>query len=107
MAPPDLSSTHPDYLRVIAELRSRMSDHQIADILQRYRVGGLDRDEAMEALDIDYLGTLFELISVYRIAAAEPDPAEEKRQAEMLRLLLDGEEVPVELRQPASWRVRH
>ncbi|WP_288430141.1 hypothetical protein [uncultured Agrobacterium sp.] len=84
-----------------------MSDVEIIDILERYRHGGMHRDQAMEALDIDYLGTLYELVSVYQIQEPASDPVEESRQAEMLRLLLSGKEVPVELRQPASWRIRH
>lgn len=46
--------------------------------------------------------TACELQSVHQIPPAEPDPQEEARQVEMLRLLLSGEEVPLELRQPAS-----
>ncbi|TCA41730.1 hypothetical protein E0J16_34135 [Rhizobium pisi] len=84
-----------------------MKDDQIADVLERYRHGGMHRDEAMEALNIDYLGVLYELVPVYQIPEPAPDPLEEARQAEMLRLLLSGEDVPPELRQPASWRIRH
>jgi hypothetical protein len=104
---PDLSRIRDGYHDAINDLRSRLTDEQIADILERYRAGGVDRDEAMEALDIDYLGTLYELVSVYQIEAPESDPVEEARQAEMMRLLLNGEEVPPELRQPETWRVRH
>lgn len=106
MPPPDLSRVRQGYETVIAELRGRMQDDQIVDVLERYKHGGMQRDEAMEALDIDYLGTLHELVSVYDIP--EPvDVVENARQAEMLRLLLSGKEVPAELRQPASWRIRH
>ncbi|MGO8034980.1 hypothetical protein [Rhizobium leguminosarum] len=107
MSLPDNRRIRKSYETVIAELRSRMPDDQIVDVLERYQAGSLDRDRAMDALDIDYLGVLYELVGVYRIGAPEPDPAEEARQAEMMRLLLSGEEVPPELRQPASWRVRH
>ncbi|UFW65821.1 hypothetical protein RlegWSM1455_07300 [Rhizobium laguerreae] len=107
MIPPDLDGIHPSYADDIAELRRRWTDEQITDALQRYRHGGMDSDTVMAALDIDYVGTLYELIAVYRIEAPAPDPVEEARQAEMMRLLLDGKEVPAELRQPASWRLRH
>lgn len=107
MTVPDLTRVRDGYHDVISELRGRMSDDQISDILERYRSGGMHRDQAMELLDVDYLGTLYELVSIYQIEDPAPDPAEEARQAEMLRLLLNGEEVPVELRQPASWRIRH
>ncbi|NTI03104.1 hypothetical protein G6K88_13855 [Agrobacterium rhizogenes] len=107
MSAPDLKRVRQGYEAVIAELRGRMNDDQIVDILERYKHGGLQRDQAMEVLDIDYLGTLYELVSVYDIPEPPSDPAEEARQAEMLRLLLDGKEVPAELRQPASWRMRH
>ncbi|TAV04569.1 hypothetical protein [Rhizobium ruizarguesonis] len=107
MTAPDLSRIRDGYADDIAELRSRWTDEQITDALERYRHGGMNRDTVMAALDIDYIGTLYELISVYQIAAPATDPQEEARQAEMMRLLLSGEEVPPELRQPASWRVRH
>lgn len=107
MTSPDLTRIRDGYETVIAELRSRIPDHQIIDILERYKHGGMHRDEAMESLDIDYLGVLYELVSVYDIPEPATVPAEDARQAEMLRLLLSGEEVPVELRQPASWRTRH
>lgn len=103
MTPPDLTRIRKGYEDVITELRDRMPDAQIIDVLERYKHGGMHRDEAMEALDIDYLGTLYELVSVYRVEEPAPDAVE----AEMLRLLLSGEEVPVELRQPTSWRIRH
>jgi hypothetical protein len=107
MIPPDFSRVRPGYEDVIAELRGRMPDDKIVDVLARYRAGGLHRDQAMELLDVDYLGVIYELVSVYDIQVPAPDPAEEARQAQMLRLLLNGQEVPIELRQPASWRVRH
>ncbi|ANP84463.1 hypothetical protein [Rhizobium leguminosarum] len=107
MTAPDLSRIRDGYDDDIAELRRRWTDEQITDALERYRHGGMDRDTVMAALDIDYIGTLYELISVYQIAAPEPDRQEEECQATMMRLLLDGKEVPPELRQPASWRVRH
>ncbi|MGO7583406.1 hypothetical protein ACC797_17465 [Rhizobium ruizarguesonis] len=103
----DLTRSRAEYLADIQELRSRWTNEQITDALERYRHGGMDRDTVMDALGIDYIGTLYELISVYHIEAPEPDRHEEARQAEMMRLLLDGKEVPVELRQPASWRIRH
>lgn len=107
MTTPDLTRIHPSYADEIAEVRRRWTDEQITDALQRYRFGGMDRDAVMDALDIDYIGTLYELIAVYRVEAPELDPIEAQRQAEMMRLLLNGEEVPPELRQPESWRVRH
>lgn len=107
MTPADLKRIRPGYETVIAELRERMTDDEIIDTLERYKQGGMPRDEVMEALDIDFLGTLYELVSVYQIQEPAPDPVEEARQPEMLRLLLSGKEVPVELRQPASWRIRH
>ncbi|MBY5408876.1 hypothetical protein HFO98_10380 [Rhizobium leguminosarum] len=107
MSTSDLDRIHPSYADDIAELRSRWTDEQITDALERYRHGGMDRDTVMDALGIDYIGTLYELISVYNVPGPATDPQEEARQAEMMRLLLSGEEVPAELRQPASWRVRH
>lgn len=104
---PNLTRIRAGYETVINELRARMPDDQIVDVLERYRHGGIDRDQAMDLLGVDYLGVLFELVAVYQITEPPADPAEEKRQAEMLRLLLSGQEVPTELRQPASWRVRH
>ncbi|NKM65348.1 hypothetical protein GFL58_31005 [Rhizobium leguminosarum bv. viciae] len=107
MTAPDLSRIRDGYADDIAELRSRWTDEQITDALERYRHGGMNSDTLMDALDIDYVGVFYELLHVYAVEAPEPDPIEEARQAEMLRLLLDGKEVPTELRQPASWRVRH
>ncbi|MGO6676395.1 hypothetical protein [Rhizobium leguminosarum] len=107
MTAPDLSRIRDGYADDIAEVRRRWTDEQITDALERYRHGGMNRDTVMAALDIDYVGTLYELIAVYQVEAPEPDPVEEQRQAEMMRLLLNGEEVPPELRQPESWRVRH
>ncbi|MGO4566098.1 hypothetical protein AB4Z52_13705 [Rhizobium sp. 2YAF20] len=107
MPGPDLSSLHAAYRQAITEIRSRLPDNQIVDVLERYVAGGYDRDEAMDALGIDHLGTLYTAVAVYRIERPEPNPQEEERQAKMMRMLLDGEEVPAELRQPASWRIRH
>ncbi|WP_105432741.1 hypothetical protein [Neorhizobium sp. T6_25] len=107
MTPPDLTRVRKGYETAITKVRARMSDDQIVDVLERYKHGGMHRDEAMELLDVDYLGVIYELVSLYDIQEPPPDPAEEARQAEMLRLLLSGEEVPVELRQPISWRIRH
>ncbi len=77
----------------------------IADWIERYHASDdVDREDVMEALDIDYVGTFYEMIRAYDVDQPEPDPAEEARQLEMMRLLLDGKEVPPELRQPASWR---
>ncbi|OCP07954.1 MULTISPECIES: hypothetical protein [unclassified Ensifer] len=107
MSAPNFNRARPEYLADIEELRGRLSDDQIADVLERYQAGGLDRDQTMEALAIDYIGLLYELIAVYEIEAPAPDPAEEERQATVMSMLLNGEEVPMDLRQPASWRVRH
>ncbi|NZD54179.1 hypothetical protein [Rhizobium leguminosarum] len=103
----DLTRSRAEYLADIQELRSRWTNEQITDALERYRHCGVDRDTIMDALGIDYIGTLYELISVYNVPGPATDPQEEARQAEMMRLLLSGEEVPPELRQPESWRVRH
>ncbi|KPF42994.1 hypothetical protein IP76_14445 [Rhizobium sp. AAP43] len=56
------------------------------------------------ALGIDYVGTFYELTRAYDVDKPEPDPVEEVRQAEVVRLVLDGKEVPQELRQPTSWK---
>ena len=94
-----------DYKSDIALIRDRNGDDVIVDWIERYYADGdVDRDDVMIALDIDYIGTFYELVRAYDIEKREPDPAEEARQAEMMRLLLDGKEVPEELRQPASWK---
>lgn len=104
MTKPDLTGRDPTYIAAIEALRERMSDDDIVDVLERYVHGGYDRDDAMERLDIDYLGTLYELIVVYGIERPEPDPEEQARGELVMRMLLDGETVPMELRQPAAWR---
>lgn len=101
---PDLTGRDPAYVAAIEALRERMSDEEIVDVLERYVHGGYDRDDAMEKLDIDYLGTLYELDFVYGIERPAPDPEEQARGEMVMRMLLDGETVPVELRQPAAWR---
>ena len=58
----------------------------------------------MTALVIDYFGTFYEMLRAYDVDRPEPDPTEEVRQLEMMRLMLDGKKVPQELRQPASCR---
>lgn len=103
-------SFHPervrdDYKTDIDAIRVRHGDDVIVDWLERYHASpDVDRDDVMEALDIDYVGSFYELIRAYDVQKPEPDPAEDARQLEMMRLLLDGKEVPQELRQPASWR---
>ena len=89
----------------IQAIRDRHGDEVIIDWIERYYAAGdVDRDDVMIALDIDYIGTFYELVRAYDIEKREPDPAEEARQAEMMRLLLDGKDVPTELRQPAAWK---
>ncbi|CAN7263197.1 hypothetical protein LJR098_001110 [Rhizobium sp. LjRoot98] len=107
MQGPDLSALDPAYLKAISEIRGRLTDEQIADVLERYVAGGIDRDEAMESLDVNYLGVLYTAVSVYKIERPELDQAEIERGAEAVRMWRNGEHVPVELRQPASWKVRH
>jgi hypothetical protein len=94
-----------EYKVDIEAIRERHGDDVIIDWIERYYASpDVDRDTVMVALDIDYIGTFCELLIAYDVEKPEPDPAEEARQAEMMRLLLDGREVPQELRQPASWR---
>lgn len=96
-----------DYQPDIERLREMHGDDLIVDWIERYYASpDVDRDDVMEALQIDYIGTFYELIRAYDVDKPEPDQVEEERQAEVMRLLLDGEPVPVELRQPASWRLR-
>lgn len=94
-----------DYEADIQKLRNRHGDDVIVDWIERYYASqDVDRDGVMIALDIDYVGTFYELIRAYDVDKPEPDPAEEARQAEMMRLLLDGKKVPTELRQPTAWK---
>lgn len=103
-------SFHPervrsDYKADIDVIRERHGDDLIGYWLERYYASPeVDRDDAMTALSIDYVGTFYEMLRAYDIEKPEHDAVEEARQAEMMRLLLSGEEVPKELRQPASWR---
>lgn len=95
-----------DYKSDVALIRDQHGDEVVIDWIERYYASPeVDRDDVMEALEIDYVGTFYELIGAYDIEKPEPDPVEETRQTEMMRLLLDGEKVPVDLRQPASWRL--
>lgn len=85
-------SVREDYKKDIALIRDRHGDEIIVDWIERYYADGdVDRDDVMEALGIDYVGTFYELV-------------DEARQAEMMRLLRDGKEVPENLRKPASWK---
>lgn len=94
-----------DYKTDIAAIRDRFGDEVIIDWLERYYASpDVDREDVMTALNIGYVGTFYELLIAYDVNRPEPDPAEEARQAEMMRLLLSGKEVPSELRQPASWK---
>lgn len=106
MSPYHAERVRPGYQPEIDAVRARLADDVIVDTLERWLAGGLDRDEAMEILDIDYIGTLYELRFAYDVTEPEPDPVEDARQAEMMRLLLDGQEVPQNLMIPASWVVR-
>lgn len=93
-----------DYTADIQSIRDRHGDDVIADWVERYHASDdVDREDVMEALGIDYVGTFYELIRSYNVDKPEPDPAEEARQLEVMRLLLDGEQVPENLRKPASW----
>ena len=93
-----------DYKADIQAIRNRHGDEAIIDWIERYYASpDVDRDDVMEALGIDYVGTFYELTKAYHVDRPEPDPAEEERQLEMIRLLLNGEEVPENLRKPASW----
>lgn len=94
-----------DYQKDIDALRERHGDETIVDWLERYYASpDVDRDDVMIALDIDYVGTFYELLMVYEIEKPKADPVEEIRQMEMMRLLLDGTKVPENLRIPASWK---
>lgn len=93
-----------DYKSDIQSIRDRHGDEIIVDWIERYYASpDVDRDDVMEALDIGYIGTFYELIRAYDVEKPEPDPIEEARQEEMIRLLLSGQEVPKNLRIPASW----
>lgn len=93
-----------DYKADVQAIRDRHGDEIIIDWIERYYASqDVDRDDVMTGLGIDYIGTFYELIRAYDVEKSEPDPVEEARQMEMMRLLLDGKEVPENLRQPASW----
>jgi hypothetical protein len=95
-----------DYKRDIQAIREAHSDERIVDWIERYYWSpDIDRDDVMVALDINYVGTFYEIIRAYDVPQPEPDPVEERRQEEMMRLLLEGDTVPENLRIPASWRV--
>ncbi|MCZ7890467.1 hypothetical protein O9X99_02135 [Agrobacterium salinitolerans] len=94
-----------DYAADIQAIRDRHGDEAIVDWIERYYASpDVDRDDVRAALQIDYVGTFYELIRAYDVEKPEPDPVEEARQLEMMRLLLDGKEVPENLRKPASWQ---
>lgn len=100
-----LDRVRADYKADIKAVRDRHDDDVIVDWIERYYASpDVDRDDVMEALQIDYVGTFYEMLRGYDVDRPEPDPVEDARQAEMMRLLLDGQQVPQELRQPASWR---
>jgi hypothetical protein len=93
-----------DYRDDIQAIRDRHGDEVIIDWIERYYASpDVDRDDVMIALGIDYVGTFYELVRACDFEKPEFDPAEEARQAEVMRLLLDGDEVPPELRQPMGW----
>ncbi len=104
-----MAAFHPervraDYKADIQTVRVRHGDDVIADWIERYYASpDVDRDDVMIALDIEYIGTFYELIRAYDIDPPEADSVEDARQAEMMRLLLDAKEVPENLRKPASW----
>jgi len=94
-----------EYRSDIETIRDRHGDEVIADWLERYYASpDVDRDDVMVALDIGYVGTFYEVLIAYDVDKPASDPAEEIRQMEMMRLLLDGKQVPENLRKPASWR---
>lgn len=93
-----------DYAADIQRIRDLHGDEAIVDWIARYYASpDVDRDNVMIALDIDYVGTFYEIIRAYDVDKPEPDPAEEARQLEMMRRLLEGKDVPENLRKPASW----
>lgn len=100
-----LDRVRDDYKTDIQAIRVRHGDEIIIDWIERYYAShDVDRDDVMIALDIDYVGSFYELVRAYDVDRPEPDPVEEARQLEMMRLLLNGEEVPQELRQPTAWK---
>lgn len=105
-----MSAFHPervrdDYKADIQVIRDRHDDDVIVDWIERYYASlDVDRDDVMIALGIDYVGTFYELVKAFDVDKPEPDPVEEIRQMEIMRLLLDGEKVPENLRKPASWK---
>lgn len=100
----NLDRVRDDYAADIQRIRDRNGDDTIIDWIERYYASpDVDRDDVMVALQIEYIGTFYELIRAYDVDKPEPDPVEDARQAEMMRLLLDGKEVPENLRKPASW----
>ncbi|WP_312356732.1 hypothetical protein [Agrobacterium sp.] len=93
-----------DYKKDILAIRDRHGDEVIVDWIERYYAfPDVNRDDVMEALDIDYVGTFYELVRAYDVEKPEPDPIEDARQIEMMRLVLNGNEVPENLRKPATW----
>jgi hypothetical protein len=107
-----MSAFHEDWVRHdyradIQATRDRHGDEVIIDWIERYYASpDVDRDDVMIALGIDYVGTFYELAGAYDVDRPEPDEAEEERQAEMMRLVLDRQEVPKELRQPIGWKTQ-
>lgn len=96
-----------DYRADIQVIRDRHGDDVIVDWIERYHASpDVDRDDVMITLGIDYVGTFYELIRAYDVDMPQPDPSEEARQAEVMRLVLDGQEVPPELRQPIGWKTQ-
>lgn len=94
-----------DYKADVQTIRERHGDEIIIDWIERYSASpDVDRDDVMTGLGIDYVGTFYELLIAYEVEKSEPDPVEEARQMEMIRLLLDGKKVPENLRKPASWK---
>lgn len=96
-----------DYKADIQVIRDRHGDGVIIDWIERYYASpDVDRDDVMIALGIDYVGTFYELTRAYDVDKPQPDLAEEVRQAEVMRLVLDGKEVPQELRRPMGWKTQ-
>lgn len=64
-----------DYKADIQSIRDLHGDDLIVDWIERYYASpDVDRDDVMEALDIDYVGTFYEMIRAYEVDHPKPDP---------------------------------